>query len=98
MIDWADEVVPGLRKGIKVLEIIEPERLQARTGVTGGAMYGWASRPDQMLDRRLPQTTPVPGLFLAGQWTSPGAGMVTAMSSGQRAARLVQRRLGRPGR
>jgi phytoene dehydrogenase-like protein len=54
-----------------------------------GPIYGWATTPDQMGVRRLPQETPLAGLFLVGHWTQPAHGLWTVMLSGIRASRLV---------
>ncbi len=51
-------------------------------------------------DQRPPQATPVPGLFLAGDWTRTGwpATMESAVRSGYLAAEGVLAQLGRPAR
>lgn len=54
-----------------------------------GEIYGWATTPRQVGAARLPQTTPIPGLTLVGQWTQPGNGVWTVAASGVRAARIV---------
>jgi phytoene dehydrogenase-like protein len=54
-----------------------------------GPIYGWATTPRQIGVRRLPQETPVVGLFLAGHWAQPAHGLVPVMMSGIRVARIV---------
>ncbi len=54
-----------------------------------GPSYGWAETPSQTGSFRLPQKTPIRGLYLAGNWTQPGHGIWTVMISGLRAARLI---------
>lgn len=54
-----------------------------------GPIYGWATTPAMSGPFRLPQWTPIEGLYLAGHWTQPGHGIWTVMLSGLRAARLV---------
>ncbi len=62
---------------------------------TGGALYGRASHGWRASFQRPGATTPIPGLFLAGGATHPGAGVPMAALSGQLAADAVQHRLGR---
>ena len=54
-----------------------------------GAIYGYANTPtSHSIHRPQPRTT-VPGLYLAGAWTFPGAGFTGAMMSGWNTAGLV---------
>ena len=61
---------------------------------TGGALYGRASHGWQASFQRPGATTRVPGLFLAGGGTHPGAGVPMAALSGRLAAEAVLRRIG----
>jgi prolycopene isomerase len=54
-----------------------------------GPIYGWDNTPGNSGLSRLPQTTPVDGLYLAGQWTQPGHGVWTVVASGVQVARLL---------
>ena len=47
-----------------------------------GPMYGWAMTPNQLGHFRLPHKTPIEGLWLAGHWTQPAAGVWGAAASG----------------
>lgn len=53
---------------------------------TGGALYGMASHGWQASFQRPAARTRVPGLYLAGGSTHPGAGLPMAMTSGRLAA------------
>lgn len=72
-------------------------RLEARFGaglslidsLTVDAPFGWEESVASAGSRRLPQRTPVPGLYLAGHWTQPGSGAYRAILSGMHAARAV---------
>jgi phytoene dehydrogenase-like protein len=44
-------------------------------------IYGWALTPGQFGLKRLSQYPPVEGLYLAGQWTRPGPGVMPAQVS-----------------
>ena len=56
---------------------------------SGGANYGWAMTQDQCGPLRMAQNSPVQGLYFAGHWTRPGAGLSTVIQSGSVAARKV---------
>jgi prolycopene isomerase len=56
---------------------------------TFGPMYGWAPTLQQSGIRRLGRTTPIAGLYLAGQWTQPGHGVMLVVLSGEAVARRV---------
>ena len=66
-----------------------PADFAALFPATGGALYGRASHGWQASFRRPGATTRVPGLFLAGGATHPGAGVPMAALSGQLAAAAV---------
>jgi len=87
----AERAVPGLEAGIEVVERATPEDVERFTGNSFGAPYGWDFTPDQVALRRPPQRTPVPGLYLVGHWTRPGAGLATVMVSAREAASLILR-------
>ena len=58
----------------------------------GGIPYGWNFTPEQW--ERLPNRTPIDGLYLAGSWTFPSHGVAGAQVSGHQAARLIMDREG----
>jgi prolycopene isomerase len=89
MLEFAEKVLPGLRQHLKfVHESASGTRSGSRLRSVG-PIYGWATTPGQMGVRRLPQETPLAGLFLVGHWTQPAHGLWTVMLSGIRATRLV---------
>jgi phytoene dehydrogenase-like protein len=81
--------VPGLERGIEFLETASPRTLARYTLAKDGVAYGWAVLPDQSGDARLPPETSLPGLYLAGQWTTPGPGVAAVAASGWSAANRV---------
>lgn len=94
LIDEAEKVIPGLRRGIVYQDSGTPWTMQRYSGNTRGAIYGWDSSP-KSLATRLSMETPVPGLFLAGHWTRPGGGLYAVVTSGQVAAQRVAKELER---
>ena len=90
MIAKAERFVPGLERGIEVMEIATPLTLERYTRNLRGSAYGWEQVP-----HRRPAMSPVDGLHFAGHWTSPGGGVLAAAYSGLLAARSVEASLGR---
>jgi prolycopene isomerase len=87
----AEQVIPGLDDHIIYA-------LGAQHGLSGpdslplhriDAIYGWSNTPGNSGPFRLPQTTPIDGLYLAGQWTQPGEGIWTVIASGLQIARIL---------
>ncbi len=83
LIDAAEEtLLPGLRKAIEVREVGTPLTNVRYTGNYRGAIYGWDQTVDNSGPQRLPHKTPIKNLYLAGAWTSPGAGYGAVIPSG----------------
>lgn len=66
-----------------------PTDFERRYPATGGALYGMASHGWRASFQRPAARTRVPGLYLAGGSTHPGAGLPMAMMSGRLAAEQV---------
>jgi len=88
-------VIPGLAEMIAVQEVATPLTNWRYTGNCRGAIYGFQQSMDNTYMNRLDNRTPVPGLFLAGAWSSPGGGIVGALQSGERAFHQIIEDLGR---
>ena len=54
-----------------------------------GSIYGYASTPTSHSVHRPQPRASLPGLYLAGAWTFPGAGFTGTMTSGWHTAGLV---------
>jgi phytoene desaturase len=89
LIQRASAYVPDLEKRILVRSETTPKTIEQWTGNRYGAAYGWAQTPRQSGIYRLQRTTPIPNLFLTGQWTSPGGGISGVMASGELTAGLI---------
>jgi phytoene dehydrogenase-like protein len=91
MVSGAEQVIPNLGRHITFAygankSSLNPSELPLHRI---DAAYGWAASPQQSGPLRLPATTPIRGLCLAGHWTQPGHGIRGVMVSGLRAARLI---------
>jgi phytoene dehydrogenase-like protein len=89
MLELAERILPGLRQHLTFVYESPPGTGSGTRLRLVGPIYGWATTPRQIGVRRLPQETPVAGLFLAGHWSQPAHGLVPVMVSGIRVARIV---------
>ena len=98
LIRQAEKVIlPGLAKAIEVKEIGTPLTNVRYTGNYRGAVYGWDQTLDNSGARRLPHTTPIKNLYLAGAWTTPGHGYGAVIPSGLECFGEIMKRWAAPG-
>jgi all-trans-retinol 13,14-reductase len=69
-----EKLMPGLRDAVEVMEIGTPLTNLRYTGNYRGAIYGWDQTLNNTGNTRVPHTTPVKNLYLAGAWSNPGHG------------------------
>jgi len=83
LIKKAEEtVLPGLSAAIAIKEIGTPLTNVRYTGNYRGAIYGWDQTMNNTGPNRVPHSTPVKNLYLAGAWTQPGHGYGGVIPSG----------------
>lgn len=85
--------IPDLDKHIEVIEVATPLTINRYTNCRDGSCVGWEVTPDQMMAGQVSQKTPVPNLFLCGQWAGLGGGISPVMTSGDTASRLASKYL-----
>jgi prolycopene isomerase len=85
----SEQLIPHLREHIVTRVHRTPLDLQRDTGNAEGAFAGWSFAPEQLSRGRPYQRTPVPGLYLAGHWTTPSAGVPWVMLSGYNTASMI---------
>lgn len=86
-----ERLYPNIRQHIDFVELSTPLTNRSYTGNWQGAIYGAQQSVEQSLHRRLPQTTPIQGLYLAGAWTRPGGGYSGVIWSGYNLAKQLLR-------
>ena len=69
-----EQVIPGLSSMIELKVTASPLTNRAYTGNTEGALYGFEQSTDNAYMSRIPNETPIDGLYLAGAWGTPVAG------------------------
>ena len=77
-----ETVLPGLSDAIAVKEIGTPLTNWRYTRNYRGAIYGWDQTLNNTGANRVPHTTPIKNLYLAGAWTRPGHGYGAVIPSG----------------
>ncbi|AEV19300.1 hypothetical protein GTCCBUS3UF5_19920 [Geobacillus thermoleovorans CCB_US3_UF5] len=81
LIEMAERAIPNLRDHIEYVESGTPLTMERYTNNSYGSIYGWEQNKNQMTGR--PQhETPIKGLYICGQWTDPGGGVVSVILSG----------------
>ncbi len=85
LIAAAEKIIPGLSRHIVCKDIATPLTYERNTLNSQGAA-GWFPGPSGKMRS---QKTPIKSLYQAGQWTFPGPGVPTVVTSGRNAARLV---------
>ncbi len=83
LIDMVEKrLLPGLRSAIEVKEIGTPLTNVRYTSNSRGAIYGWDQTVQNSGNKRVPHTTPIKNLYLAGAWSRPGHGYGGVIWSG----------------
>ncbi|MBU2568891.1 MAG: NAD(P)/FAD-dependent oxidoreductase [Gammaproteobacteria bacterium] len=89
MLKLAGKYIAGLEDHVLFIEGGSPATMRRYTQNFQGAAYGWDVSPSQVGPARLPNQSPLPGLYFAGHWTSPGGGVYGVSVSGVQAAQKV---------
>ncbi|MFH1059564.1 MAG: NAD(P)/FAD-dependent oxidoreductase [Pseudomonadota bacterium] len=76
-------LLPGLSGLIEVCVAATPLTNQRYTRNTGGAIYGYDQTLNNAYMNRLENRTPIPGLYLASGWGSPGGGFTGVQRGGR---------------
>lgn len=81
---------PQIRHQVSTQRLLTPMDYQRLTGTHLGASAGWSMDPHLSIPTGLiPWRTPLPGLYLAGQWVARPGGVAGAMLTGRMAAMSV---------
>lgn len=94
-LERVSKLLPELRDWVETQHVATSATVEWYTRNTRGAWYGWALTPEQSNLNRPGRKGAVPGLYLAGHWTRPGAGLINAIKSGQLTAKALLRDLAR---
>lgn len=94
LIELAAKAIPEIAdpKNIIIKEGYTPRTIQRYTMNKGGVVYGFDLTPDQW--EKMPNTTPIPNVFITSNWTQAWHGVCSCQINGWRAARLILDREG----
>lgn len=99
MIDYLEELYPGIRADIEVVDEATPLSYERYTGNWQGSSCGWLLTKETipMMIRGMRKTLPGLGNFyLAGQWVEPGGSVPVVAMSGRNAIQMICHQDGRP--
>ncbi|MBN1205637.1 MAG: NAD(P)/FAD-dependent oxidoreductase [Myxococcaceae bacterium] len=86
---------PGLSSRVEMRDVATPVTTERYTGNWRGAYQGWFPTPGAMR-RRMRKTLPgLEAFYMAGQWVSPGGGLMPSALSGRHIIQLLCARDGR---
>lgn len=86
LIGMLKNAYPDLVGKIRALWMITPVDLEDWSGNSGGSLYGADATPQQSGLRGTAIASPLPGLFLTGQWVAGGSATLVLRSAGLSAA------------
>jgi prolycopene isomerase len=89
MLAFANNKIPGLTEHVLFIDAGSPATMERYTSNHKGAAYGWDATPEQSGANRLENKSPIDGLYFAGHWTTPGAGIYGVSFSGVQTAQQV---------
>lgn len=84
-----ERIYPGITQYVENTTLLTPRSKQMNIGNLQGAIYGAQQTVSHCLLRRLPQKTPIAGLYLASGWTQPGGGFTGSIWSGYHLAKQL---------
>ena len=87
-----EDVIPDLRKHIKVKEVATPITMERYTGNSNGSVYGWNKRLITEEMRFMNPTTPIRNLLLSSHWTKMGGGIGGVLLASDRVYNLLNNR------
>ncbi len=94
-LDTLSLYLPDLRQNVVASEVLTPQDLEERFGITGGHLLHGEQGLDQLIVRPTPEcagySTPIEGLFLCGGGSHPGGALPG--SSGVLAAAVIAARI-----
>jgi prolycopene isomerase len=90
-------IFPQLSANIEEIATATPLTCERYTDHPEGAIYGYEQCVENAFISRLPNRSPVKGLYLTGAWTFPGGGFGGVLRSGEATYRTVMGDLGLKG-
>jgi len=83
------DYLPGLTQYVEVMEVGSPLTLKGFTLNPRGTIFGWDTVPEQSMNKRMPNQTPIDNVLLSGAWTFPGGGQSAVITSGLLVGQMI---------
>ncbi|MCX7571783.1 NAD(P)/FAD-dependent oxidoreductase [Tumebacillus sp. DT12] len=96
LLDVAEDLLPGLRDHVSVMEIGTPLTYERYSRNRGGAYLGFSVVPDFSMDKDRPESLgKLPGLFISSNWSTTGGGVINIMMEAMKGVDTLLRMDGR---
>jgi len=89
LLSMAENYIKGLTGSVKMQFSATPRTIERYTLNSKGSMYGWEMSPSHVQRNRLSNDSSIANLFLVGQWTKPGCGVVSVATSGWKIGKKI---------
>ncbi|MFH1778123.1 MAG: NAD(P)/FAD-dependent oxidoreductase [Candidatus Omnitrophota bacterium] len=88
MINFMEEVIPGLSNAVAFKAISTPATFKAITSNAYGSVGGWIMTPEA-INNPFPYANLLPSIYNVGHWTFPGIGVLGSAISARNCQRLI---------
>jgi phytoene dehydrogenase-like protein len=89
MIDQMEELFPGLKDEIELVEIGSPDTFERYTANSGGAIYGYENSYEMYKEAKMPMKSHIKNMYQTGHWGRPGCGVLNVMTNGFSSAKEI---------
>ncbi len=89
MLAKAEEVYPGIKDYIELMEVGSPTTFERYTSNGDGAIYGFENTKSMYGEAKMPFATHVDNLFQTGHWGKPGCGIWNVMTNAYAASKII---------
>ncbi len=87
MVDLMEEIYPGMKDEIELMEVGSPDTFSRYTSNRNGAIYGFENTKEMFGEAKTPARTHIKNMFQAGHWSLPGCGVFNVMTNGYTVAK-----------
>lgn len=89
LINKAENIFPGFKSLIDLVEVGSPETFERYTGNTDGALYGFENTKSMYGEAKMPIFTHITNLFQTGHWGKPGCSIWNVMANAYTVSKTI---------
>jgi len=93
MIDKVEELYPGIKEYVDIVEVASPTTFERYTANTDGALYGFENSREMYKEAKMPIKTHLPNLYQTGHWGKPGCGIWNVMANAYSTSKIILEKL-----